>query len=284
MNKSISVIIVSYKNLEILKDCLNSIYKHNDIGDKLEIIIVDNSPDNKVYDYVKEKWKEVIIIKNDNKGFGEANNVGVKIARSESILFLNPDTILVEPIFKFALEKFAEDEKLAMFGLKLIDENFKRNMSYYFMDQNNFIYGQLNKIFNKLDLYFDGKMFISGANIFISKKVFLTVGMFDENIFMYYEESDLTKRLKKINLKTSYFKQKKIIHLEGKMTNNNVDALKRRLDSLNYYCKKYNQNLDRYLKNEKNYYKIKIIIYKILQRDTKSLRKSFEMINVYKST
>ena len=102
-NIELSVIIVSYKNLEIIVDCLNSIYKNNDIGNYLEVIVVDNSPEDNIYNYVADNFENVRIIKNQNKGFGEGNNKGACIARGKYLLFLNPDTILVEPIFGFAI-------------------------------------------------------------------------------------------------------------------------------------------------------------------------------------
>ena len=87
-----SVIIVSYKKLDILIDCLDSIYKYNDIGDKLEIIVVDNSPEDNIYNYIKSNYNDVRILKSENKGFGAGNNLGAKIARGEylfsSILIL----------------------------------------------------------------------------------------------------------------------------------------------------------------------------------------------------
>lgn len=283
MVKQLSVVIVSYKNLTIIEDCLNSIYKYNDLGDQLEIIIVDNSPSTNIFNYVKEKWKKVIIIKNENNGFGEANNVGAKAATGKVILFLNPDTILIEPIFEFALNKFKNHKDLALFGLKLVDENLDRNMSYYILDGSGFLSSQFNKIFNKIDFYLDGKMFTSGANIFILKNIFIEIGMFDENIFMYYEESDLIKRLKKMNFKTAYFKEKRIIHLEGKTTSSNLLALERRLDSLKYYCKKYNQNLNNYLEKEIRYTVIKINIYKFMRKEYDDLKQVVKKIESYKS-
>ncbi|ANU27547.1 glycosyltransferase family 2 protein [Planococcus versutus] len=281
MGKKISVIIVSYMNLNIIKDCLSSIYKFNDIGNELEVIIVDNSPENTIINYVKKEWESVIVVKNENNGFGEANNVGARIARGNVILFLNPDTILVEPLFSFALEKFDESREVALFGLKLIDKKFKRNMSYYLIDSAGFVPSQINKICNKLDIFIDGKMFISGANIFILKDIFFEIGMFDEEIFMYYEESDLIKRLRNKGYKTAYFKEKRIIHLEGKSSNNNFNALERRMNSLKYYCMKYDQNFSEYLEKEINYLRLKTVVYNLFRNDVRNLKKSIKILESY---
>ena len=104
----LSVIIVSYENCEILRDCLESIKEFNDLKDEAEIIISDNSITNNVYEMVKKDYPEIQIIKNNNIGFGPANNRATDISSGEYLLFLNPDTILLEPIFQFAVDKFEQ--------------------------------------------------------------------------------------------------------------------------------------------------------------------------------
>lgn len=276
----ISVVIVSYKNLDIIIDCINSIYKYNDIGDRLETIIVDNSPEDNIYEYVNENFKQVNIIKNNNKGFGQGNNVGAKKAKGKYLLFLNPDTILIEPIFRFAIEKFDNDKSLALFGVKLVDLNFKRNMSFYLIDKHGFLSSQFIKFCNKTDFYFDGKMYIAGANIFVKKELFFDCGMFDESIFMYYEEPDIIKRIKLLNGKTAYFKSKRIIHLEGKASENSTVALIRRLESAKYYSMKYNLDFNKQIKKETRYKYLKLIILKLLRNGKSKVLE--EEINVLK--
>ena len=150
-----SIVIVSYNNLEIVVDCLDSIYKFNDIGGRLEIIVVDNSPEDNIYNYCKENYKEIKVIKNTNNGFGEGNNRGASISTGKYLLFLNPDTQLIEPIFQFSIEQFEKNDDLGLFGLKLIDINFMNNMSYFFLDRHGFINGQIIKMLNFLNIYFN---------------------------------------------------------------------------------------------------------------------------------
>lgn len=130
----LSVIIVSYENCEILRDCLDSIKKFNDLKDEAEIIISDNSITNSVYEMVKKDYPEIQIIKNNNIGFGPANNRAVDISSGEYLLFLNPDTILLEPIFQFAVDKFEQQSNLALFGIKLMNVNGTANNSFFAMD------------------------------------------------------------------------------------------------------------------------------------------------------
>lgn len=267
----LSVIIVTYKNLHIVVDCLDSIIRHNDIGKKLETIIVDNSPDDKIYTYVKCNYQDVTIIKNENKGFGEGNNVGAKNAQGDYLLFLNPDTILIKPVFRFAINQFKKDNRLAMFGVKLVNKDLKRNMSYYWIDKTGFIAAQTIKTFNTLDFFIEGCMFIAGADMFIRKEAFMQCGMFDENIFMYMEEADLTRRIRQLGFKTAYFHKMQIIHLEGQTTDDGTIALKRRLESTRYYCEKYKLNFIDRINSELRYSYFKLFIYKVLRMNNKAL-------------
>lgn len=235
----LSVIIVGFKNYQIVLDCLDSVKKYNDIGESLEVIMVDNSPDHVVYSAVVENYDWVIGVRNENRGFGAGNNVGAALARGKYLLFLNPDTILIEPIFKFAIATFDSDSRLALFGVKLLDESYERNLSFYLSDAGGWLRSMVTKICNLMDWYIDGAMYIAGADMFVRAEDFLSCGRFDENIFMYYEEPDLIIRLRRLGKKTAYFPGKRLIHLEGKATPSSSFALSRRLDSLFYYNEKH---------------------------------------------
>lgn len=256
-NIELSIVIVAYKNLDLLIDCIESIYEFNDISDRLEIIIVDNSPDETyVYNYIKNRYRDIIIIKNINNGFGAANNIGAKLSRGKYILFLNPDTVLVEPIIKFAINKFENDKDLSMFGLKLTDINNK-DVSCGIIGEFGSIDNIILKILNLLKIYMPSFMYISGADIFIRKNVFFDVGMFDENIFMYYEESDLSRRILKNNdsHKIKLFRDKEIKHICGGTTEIKEESLKFRLKSYRYFCNKENYD-----------YRVKLKLYILINK------------------
>ena len=97
----ISVIIVAYKSGDILVKCLDSIAKYNDIEDELEVIVVDNSPEDERIerDLAKSQYKNYRYIPSDNRGFGAGNNQSRYINRGNPCI-LNPDIILIEPILK----------------------------------------------------------------------------------------------------------------------------------------------------------------------------------------
>lgn len=283
--KKLSVIIVTYLNLEIVINCINSIEKYNDIGNQLEIIVVDNSPNKKIYNYIENNYKNIKILKNENNGFGDANNRGAEIASGEYLLFLNPDTIIIEPIFQFAIDRFTENNRLALFGMKLIDGDRKPNLSFYILNKAGILISLITKIVNKFDLYIDGIMFVSGANLFIRNCVFCEIGGFDSKIFMYNEEADIINRIKFMSTckKTKYFKSKRIVHLEGKSTTFfNLEKKKRMIESKHYYYEKYHLNFNQYIKKQIRLIKIKIVIAKILHDN--DYKQKEEELELYKNS
>lgn len=213
---TLSIIIVSYNNEKVIRDCLDSVKKYNDIDDKLEVIVVEQSPNDDIYSKLKEEYDWVKIIRNDNVGFGGGNNVGVDNSSGEYLFFLNPDTILIEPVFKYLIEKFDENVALGLAGVRLVDTEGNDNLSFYWNDYLSFALSGLFKIYNKKDKFVQDKMYIMGADMFVRRSVFEEVGRFDEKIFMYCEEKDLCSRIRRAGYKVAFFKDKRIIHLEGK--------------------------------------------------------------------
>lgn len=262
-----SIVIVSYKKVEMVLECINSIYQFNDIGVRLEVILVDNSPDHNVYSAVMGNFGSVIGIKNINNGFGGGNNLGALKARGKYLLFLNPDTILVEPVFDFAIKKFDSSADLGMFGVKMVGRDFSGNSSFYLTSGASILRSIFMKFCNKFDIYLDGCMYIAGANMFVRKKDFLKCGLFDENIFMYYEEPDLTNRLHAIGKYVAYFKDKKIIHLEGGTGSGGELAIRRRFDSAIYFYRKYSMNPGAIFSRELRLNRLKLFVCKIFRNE-----------------
>lgn len=247
----LSVIIVSYNEVDLLSDCLKSIEKFNDIGEELEVIVSDNSSSKNVVNMISYKYPVVKFIHNEkNGGFGYGNNRGVEIATGKYLLFLNPDTLLIEPIFRYAISKFEGNEKLVSFGFKQKSKDNKNHYSFYLLDEVSFLDNIRQKIYLKKEKYIDGKMFIAGSELFIRRDIFSEIGGFDENLFMFYEESDLFRRIwnLKKDYKTAYFGTKSIIHLIGGTREEDVyagfNSIRMNLDSMKYYAKKYHLNFE----------------------------------------
>ena len=95
--KKLSLIILTYNSEKDIYDCLNSVYKYNDIGDYLEIIVVDNNSDNyiQMQKNIMTQYPDVQIIANHkNGGYGQGNNLGIRAASAPIVSIMNPDGIL----------------------------------------------------------------------------------------------------------------------------------------------------------------------------------------------
>lgn len=281
MNKKVSIIIVTYNSIGVIQDCLQSIEKYNDIGNDLEVIIVDNSPVFEIEKFVKEIKLELnlkLIHNPKNGGFGQGNNIGVNVSRGEILFILNADTILIEPIFSYIIKKF-EDSTLTAAGFKLISKDGAINNSFALFPEYNFIYffvpmKLLYILVFKLGLL-SKAIFPWGADLLVRKNDFIKAGMFDEKIFLCNEEPDLIKRL---SVKKVRIFDKPIIHLEGHTTVLSEVRFKEWLISTRYYFEKYNCNFDKFLIREIKLNKLKIKIRKLLGLQVKHLISYVEMI------
>lgn len=233
----LSVIIVSYNNYGVLRECLDSIRTHNDIGAALEVIVVEQSPKCDIYSALIKDYPWVNVMRNKNCGFGAGNNAGACMAKGRYLLLLNPDTVLLEPVFQFAVDKFEEDATLGIFGVRLLNLAGERNQSFYFRKPYGLIRCTLLwRLCDRLDIFLPNAMYITGADLFVRSEAFAKIGGFDERMFMYFEETYLCARFNRLGLTVGYFPNKKIVHIEGQSSVSS-EVFSRRLDSLGVLCR-----------------------------------------------
>ncbi len=250
MKKTVSVVIVSYKNAEVIENCLLSIRKHNDLGNELEVIVVEQSPEDTLFQDLTGRFPDMTILRAENRGFGAGNNIGAKQATGEILFFLNPDTVVEEPVFAFVLRQFRENPRLGLMGVRLVNgagEDISVNMR--------FPYGIMAKaayvLLRKLGCFTGRLMYIEGADLIIRREVFEQIGGFDEHIFMYGEEMDLCWRIREAGREIRFFPQKTIRHLQGKSTDGCYpQVFSRQLDSFSYVCRKHGASPKPWLRRE----------------------------------
>ena len=237
----VSIIIVSYKNMKVLQDCLNSIKEFNDIGNQLETIVVEQSEDPSMIESIRKGWPWVRVVEHSNHGFGAGNNCGIIEARGDYYLLLNPDTVLIEPVFKFAISRFESDSSLGIFGVRLTDRSKKHNRSFSFRKPYGLIRSIIWRICDRVEVFFPRSMYIAGADMFIRAEAFKKTGGFDERMFLYYEETYICKKMNDDGYRVGYYPKKSIIHLEGK-SSMNIDSFRYQVESLKYLCQEYGWN------------------------------------------
>ena len=249
--KKISLIILTYNSEKDIYDCLDSVYLHNDIGDALEIIVVDNNSEHyaRMHHKLSTLYPQVNIISNiTNGGYGQGNNIGIRVASAPIVSIMNPDVRLVMPIFQRVLSTF-EDQNIVMCGGKQYKNATTPTISFWCDYHRNALLQSIGiSYYRKRDIYKQRSMWLSGAFFFIRKKEFEQIGLFDENIFMYGEEYDIHIRLQKMfpNKIIKYVPKLKYIHLieERKLTKSD---LQKTLKSLLYVSQKHGLSTKKYL-------------------------------------
>jgi GT2 family glycosyltransferase len=230
----ISIIIVNWNARELLKECINSIYENMN-QEFFEVIVVDNNSSDGSADMIKEvfgsKDNLIFIINSENKGFAGANNQGLVIARGRVILLLNPDTLIIGDVINSVYKCLCEDSSLGIAGCKVLnvdgtlqlacrrmvptpkDAFFKLiGISKMFKNRENF--SRYNLTFIPEDEFCDVDS-VSGAFLMIKREVINTIGLLDEDFFMYGEEMDWCLRAKKAGYKVRYCPVGSIIHYKG---------------------------------------------------------------------
>ncbi len=201
--KQISIVIVTYNSEKDIFDCVSSIEAHTDIPkEDIELIIVDNCSHSvdAMFERLKQQWGEdIICIKNTrNGGYGQGNNVGIRVATASVILIMNPDVRQIMPFLKKPLHAFANNPKLTMYGMKqmLTPTLASTNSINCSNTVNGYFSTLMSGVCNRYNLFFPSFMYLNGSCFFIRKSMFEAIGLFDESIFMYGEENNIHHRLK----------------------------------------------------------------------------------------
>ncbi|MFA9238577.1 MAG: glycosyltransferase family 2 protein [Candidatus Paceibacteria bacterium] len=231
--KTFDIITVNWNSGTQIKECINSIQKaefSNCILNK--IVVVDNDSNDNSLQIVEDlNYEKLEIIKNsDNFGFGKACNIGAKNSQSDFILFLNPDAMVYEDTFNKLFEYIEKNDTkdVAVYGVQLIgdDKIVQRNCAKV-PSLSNFINRSLglNKLNSKLFPSYTMENWdhldtrkvdqVMGSFFMIKRDVFEKLNGFDERFFVYYEELELSKRIKDIGYKTIFVSESQAYHKGG---------------------------------------------------------------------
>ena len=267
--KSLSVIILTYNSEKDIYDCLKSIYQFNDIGDALEVIIVDNLSTNyaTMKTNISNTYPNIIITQNtQNGGYGQGNNIGIRMASAPFIAIMNPDIRLNKPIFANMVECLKQKD-VAMCAGKQYGGNgvpFASFMSIFTVPW--WIGRPLEFICRRiLDIYIYKMQFLSGAFFAIKKDIMDGIGLFDEKIFMYAEENDIHYRIRQQypTMKMVYQKELSYIHLAESRPFSKEQAT-RVYKSIGYFFKKNDLSNINYWKGQIRLNRFLGVIYSIL--------------------
>lgn len=264
----LGIVILNYNNAGLTIDCIESIKKYNSYP--IKVVIVDNaSNDDSVSvlnHYLHEGNSSIVLIRSEkNGGYAQGNNIGLKYFESipeiRNVMILNndilftediipklvtfvdghPDAGLVSPILRerdgctvdksCARRDCSLSEIVWSFCLYFTDVlgilTHYRSLSWLPVDQNQ----------SSIEIELP-----SGSCMMINKGLFCSIGYFDPNTFLYFEENILYKKLLAVGKKNFLLPSLSCIHLGGETTNkvsHPVDYMKKTKWSAYYYAKNY---------------------------------------------
>ena len=242
----VSIVLVSYNTKDLTRNCIKSIYEKTKDLD-YEIFVVDNNSKDGSPEMLKKEFPNIHLIQNSqNKGFGAANNIAIKESSGKYIFCLNTDTILVNNAIKILYDFMEQNPNAGACGGQLYKEDMTPQHSHG-------VFNNIKKIaFSSLGLcflfpnFYKHKLcnqdhilntkikkvdYITGADLMLRRNILDTIGLFDEDFFMYCEESELQFRLMKKNYSSFIVPNAKIIHIEGAACKFPIERLRLMRDS-----------------------------------------------------
>ncbi|MGI9551174.1 MAG: glycosyltransferase family 2 protein [Aurantibacter sp.] len=226
----ISIIIINYNSSRYTRKCVEGVLTKTSDTSSYEIIVVDNASKQEDFDALKSS---LLLLNSDkvtlhrsriNTGFGGGNMHGVQFSKGKYYLFLNNDTLLKNDAVSICHNFMEETEDAAVCGAQIYNEKNEKQVSFdHFTSFWREVFGKqfVEILFskpNRRKLYSEPLAvdYVNGSFMFFRASDFNSIGGFDTNIFLYFEESDICYRLGKKGRKTYFVPSASYLHYHGK--------------------------------------------------------------------
>jgi len=230
---NISVVIVGWNAKHYLELCLDSIAKAPPRR-SMEILVVDNASADGSAEMIESKFPWVKVIKSsENLGFSRGNNLGIRQTQGRYIALVNPDVIVFPGCFDALADFLDQNPKVGNVGPRVLnpDMSMQSTCRRFPTLWNNFCSA------TRLEQVFKGSPFFAGEHMFyfphdrtlsvdvlvgcfsmIRRETFNSVGLLDENLFMYGDDVDWCRRARKEGCDVVFYPGAQAIHDRGKIT------------------------------------------------------------------
>ncbi|MBA5791195.1 glycosyltransferase family 2 protein [Flavobacterium sp. xlx-214] len=253
---NISVVIINYNSSKYTIKCVESILQKTDHSLNYKIYVVDNNSE--INDFISlNKYfndnpnpKTVLCRSTINKGFGGGNMFGYELAEpSEYVAFVNNDTLFLNDCLSELYQFIKKNHSVGIVGGQSFNENGKEIISFdHYASTTRQIFGRkFLELINPKDKPTRKKSYaeplkvntVSGSFMLINSNDFNTIGGFDEHLFLYYEETDVCLRLKKVNKDCFLVPNAHYLHYHGASTQASIAIKKELKISLIYLVQKH---------------------------------------------
>ena len=196
----VSIIILNWNGGKRVKDCVKSILKSN--YSNLEIIISDNKSTDGSDSILAKQYPFIKLVKNkENLGYSKGNNVAVPETKGDLIIFSNND-VTIHPNALAKLSDVFKNPRVGVATGTICDPNsFVIQNAGLWIDLSgnilpNLAFTNVRQFKNRKDKIIDVHA-VQGAFLAIRKSVLEQIGLFDENLWAFYEDIDICERVKK---------------------------------------------------------------------------------------
>ena len=221
----LSVLIISYRSLDKLKNCINS------IGNNREILVIENSDNLKIKEVIEQDYKNCkVVLNNSNLGYAKASNIGFKLIQTEYVILLNTDIIITENHIQKIEQELIELKGNFTLASPLSDDliDFNKNNKLDKFFNNNIDSFEDKKRISKIDL-------VKGCSLIVNLKKFVDCKVFDNNYFFFFEEMDLCRKIKKKGENIFVFNQIKIEHKSAQSLDESLNVKYHNFRHWNYF-------------------------------------------------
>ena len=222
----VSIVVVTYNALPWIERCLESVRGH-------ETIVVDHGSTDGTLELVRERFPEATLVEQENKGLGGGSNAGMRLATGDYYLLLNSDAwALGDAVDRLAA--FADEHsRAAVVGPKLLnpDGSLQRSVrgfpTLWRLATEYFFLRKLAPRTRALNAFYGARFahdrvreadFLMGACLLVRREAADTVGLFDEDFFMFSEETDWCYRFRQAGWSVLFTPDAEFTHVGGATT------------------------------------------------------------------
>lgn len=255
MDPVLTVVIVSYNCREVLLGCLESIRSsRQDVS--YEVHLVDNASTDGTPEAVRAQHPWVTLTASpENLGFSKGNNLALRQATSPFVLLLNPDTLVSDHAFDCSLAALSSNPKAGMVSCRLVTadgsldlacrrsfptawDGFCRASGLSGLFPRNSLLARYNMTY--LDEFRPAKVdAVNGAYMMVTRHALDTVGLLDEDYYMYMEDMDWCWRFAKAGFEVLYNPDCTVVHLKGQSSRTRCTRMIHAFfDSMELFCVK----------------------------------------------
>ena len=217
-NSKLTIIITTFDSSSVIISCLEKIDFQ-----KYKVVVVDNNSKDKTVLLIRQNFPLVeIIVNKKNIGYGRANNIALRNINTDYALILNPDAFIFPVDIEKIINNMGQKQEIAMAGPLLLNH-------YPYQEQD--AQKELAVVKNntiEINVDFISVKYIIGAIMFLKMSIFHKIGFFDEKIFLYYEDDEISHRTIKSGYKIAIFPEIFAYHIGSASSGKNLRSLYKR--------------------------------------------------------